>query len=192
MPYLKPQKIGLPSPHTPISPHMSQATIDRIMKLRQDLSQHCTHTLLFHQVWPETTNPRQIARLNVHVHRRRTRGIRGAMPPLPTFYLSQWAWSGIGCLSCAGDTCRRTYVRGWGPRTRCTAARMTNGTCLIKHSRTIEPHKVKWHRAQIIMAASRDSTHVIDNKPHQPGVLPFQNENLVQHCCEAKFSAVLV
>ena len=65
--YLKPQKTGLPSPHTPISPHMSQVTIDHnIMKLRQDLSEHCTHTLLFHQVWPETTDPSQIARLTLH------------------------------------------------------------------------------------------------------------------------------
>ena len=64
--YLKPKETGLPSPHTPISSHMSQVTIDRIMKLRQDLSEHYTHTLLFHQVWPETTDPRQIARLNLH------------------------------------------------------------------------------------------------------------------------------
>ena len=64
--HLKPKKTGLPSPHTPISPSMSQVTIDRIMKLRQDLSEHCTHTLLFHQVWPETTDQRQIARLNLH------------------------------------------------------------------------------------------------------------------------------
>ena len=54
--YLKPKKTGLPSPHTPISPNMSQVTIDRIMKLRQDLSEHCTHTLLFHQVGPETNS----------------------------------------------------------------------------------------------------------------------------------------
>ena len=64
--YLKPKNTGLSSPRTPISPHLSHVTIDRIMKLRQDLSEHCTQTLLFHQVWPETTDTRQITRLNLH------------------------------------------------------------------------------------------------------------------------------
>ena len=64
--YLKLQKTVLPSPHIPISPHTSQVTLDRIMKLRQDLSEHCTRTLLFHQVWPETTDPSQIAKLTLY------------------------------------------------------------------------------------------------------------------------------
>ena len=62
--YVKPKNTGLSSPRTPISPQVSQVTIQRIMKLRQDLSEHCTDTLLFHQVWPETTNQQQLARLD--------------------------------------------------------------------------------------------------------------------------------
>ena len=61
--YIKPKNTGLSSPHTPISPQLSQVTIHRIMKLCQDLSQHSTDTLL-HQVWPETINQKQLERLH--------------------------------------------------------------------------------------------------------------------------------
>ena len=66
--YIKPKNTGLSSPHIPISPQLSQVTIQRIMKLRQDLSQHSTDTLVFHQVWPETINKEQLARLQSSQH----------------------------------------------------------------------------------------------------------------------------
>ena len=50
--------------HTSISPQLSQVTIHRIVKLCQDLSQHSTDTLFLHQVWPETINQKQLARLH--------------------------------------------------------------------------------------------------------------------------------
>ena len=66
--YLKPRNTELTSPNSstckPISPQLSQVTIERVMKLRQDLSENCTGTLLFHQIWPETTNQAQVSRLH--------------------------------------------------------------------------------------------------------------------------------
>ena len=38
-------------------------SIDRVMKLRKDLSENCTETLGFHQVWPATVDIRQQAQL---------------------------------------------------------------------------------------------------------------------------------
>ena len=56
--YLRPRNTEplSPSSSRPINPQLSQVTIDRIMKLRQDLSENCTDTLLFHQIWPESSN----------------------------------------------------------------------------------------------------------------------------------------
>ena len=63
--YLKTRNVELSSPDSsrPISPQLSQVTIERVMKLRQDLSNNCTGTLLFHQIWPENTNQTQVSRL---------------------------------------------------------------------------------------------------------------------------------
>ena len=64
--YLKPRRTELSSPSSsrPISPQLSQVTIERVMKLRQDLSDNCTDTLQFHQIWPESINQAQVSRLH--------------------------------------------------------------------------------------------------------------------------------
>ena len=60
--YLKSQKSSSQplAPSSPLSTpdilnssNFFNVTTERIMKLRQDLSEHCSDQLLFHQIWPE-------------------------------------------------------------------------------------------------------------------------------------------